>query len=195
MLKQDNSKLIQGSQEWLDLRKSKIGASEAPVIMKRSPWATPKDLWKQKLGITEPTPCNVYMQRGTHLEPIARDVFNEEMGRQFEPTCVFHRSIPYMMASLDGLYIDSINIVAVEIKCPGKKDHGIAMNGLVPEKYIPQLQHQIEVAGLDFIYYFSYASIDSFKIIKEYRDQNYIRRLLEEEKKFWDCLENLIEPE
>ncbi len=47
------SALIQHSNEWLELRKNKIGASDAPIIMKVSPWKTPYRLWEEKLGLTE----------------------------------------------------------------------------------------------------------------------------------------------
>ena len=36
--------LVQGSQEWLDFRRTKRMASETPIIMGVSPWQKPKDV-------------------------------------------------------------------------------------------------------------------------------------------------------
>jgi hypothetical protein len=45
--------LVQGSQEWLDFRRTKRMASETPAIMGLSPWQKPKDILKAKRGRCE----------------------------------------------------------------------------------------------------------------------------------------------
>ena len=119
------SALIQQSNEWLELRKNKIGASDAPVIMHVSPWKTPYQLWEEKLGLKESFSSSA-MKRGLEMEESARKAFEKETGLVVFPQVLFHKEHEWMMASLDGIDIEGKNIV--EIKCPGKVDHEIALS-------------------------------------------------------------------
>lgn len=181
----------QGSTEWLALRRTKIGASDCPVIMQVSPWKTPYQLWLDKMGLTE-TEQNEAMRRGLDLEPIARQKFIEEIGYGVSPIVALHDSISYMLSSFDGISEDGK--IAVEIKCPGYEDHTMAMDGIIPEKYVPQLQHQMEVAGIQSMFYFSYSE-KSYKILEIERNDTYIKDMIHKEQKFWDCMQNWKEPE
>lgn len=182
----------QRTEEWLKLRKNKIGASDAPIIMCVSPWKSKHELWIEKMSEEIETECTSYMQRGIDLEPIARALFNEINSKNTEPSVIFHKKFEWMIASLDGMSEDGKTIV--EIKCPGKKDHDIARSGKIPEKYYPQIQHQIEVAGVDAAYYFSFDGQDGVTI-KVDRDQEYIDKMIAEELKFYECMQNFCPPD
>jgi predicted phage-related endonuclease len=104
---------------------------------------------------------------------------------------VFHPEFEWMMASLDGIDIEGKNIV--EIKCPGAEDHQTAVNGNVPTKYYPQLQHQMAVTGLDEAYYFSFDGRQGV-IVKVKRDQKYIDTLIQKEANFYHCMRTLEAP-
>lgn len=181
----------QGSQNWLDLRNNMIGASDAAVIIGISPWKTPNQLWCEKMGLSSPKQTAV-MRRGLDLEPMAREKFINMVGYDVLPIVALHDSTPYMMASFDGL--SESGEVAVEIKCPGSQDHEMAMDGLIPDKYIPQLQHQMEVAGINSMFYFSYSE-NSCRILEIEKDDKYVQKLLKKEKDFWDCMQNLEAPD
>jgi len=181
----------QGSSEWLALRKTKIGASDCPVIMEVSPWKTPYQLWLDKMGLAE-TQQNEAMRRGLDLEPIAREKFFEITGIEMFPLVALHDNIEFMLSSFDGISGNKLH--ALEIKCPGYEDHTMAMDGVIPEKYVPQLQHQMEIAGLESMFYFSYSE-KSYKILEIERNDTYIKDMIQKEKKFWDCMQNLEAPE
>lgn len=127
----------QGSPEWLALRKTKITATDASVIMGANPWKTKSQLYQEKLSDDPPKPPNARMQRGVVLEPIARALFCFKTGHHMIPKVIVRG---WAMASLDGIN-DRDEIL--EIKCPGEKDHSLAMRGQIPEHYFPQLQHQM----------------------------------------------------
>ena len=184
------SALIQQSNEWLELRKNKIGASDAPVIMHVSPWKTPYQLWEEKLGLKESFSSSA-MKRGLEMEESARKAFEKETGLVVFPQVLFHKEHEWMMASVDGIDIEGKNIV--EIKCPGKVDHEIALSGNIPEKYFPQLQHQMAICELDKAYYFSYSD-NSSKVIVVNRDESYIKNMICKEVEFYDCVQNLTAP-
>jgi len=125
------------------------------------------------------------------MEPEARGSFENATGLQVFPQVIYHPQHNFMMASLDGLTLDGS--AAVEIKCPGTKSHSIACQGEVPEYYIPQLQHQLACLGLEKMWYFSFNGTSGVALEIE-RDNEYIETLIEEEKKFWKCVQTFTPP-
>lgn len=181
----------QGTPEWLEFRKNKIGASDAPIIMGVSPWKSINALWEEKVGLKSPPSSNFHQERGLSLENAARQYFFLMTGYEIFPKVCISKNHDWMIASLDGLSKDES--VLVEIKCPGEKDHTSALRGVIPEKYYPQLQHQLEVTGLDKGYYLSFDG-QYGKIIIFERDQDYIDRMIEKEYEFYQCMINFIPP-
>ena len=171
----------QGSQQWLQWRKKRVGASDAPVIAGVSPYKSIGQLWEEKLGIRSDEEPNEHMIRGKEMEEEARQCAEKILGKNFFPHVVGHPKLEWMFASLDGETMEHDAII--EIKCPGGKDHAIALKGQVPEKYVPQLQHIMSVTGYDEIFYFSYRD-GSGKIIRHARDEAYIDKIIEKERRF-----------
>ena len=181
--------LTQGTAEWLALRKSKITGTDAAVIMGVSPWKTLLELYHEKTSNQPPQKKNYAMERGIKLEPMARDLYSIMSGYDVHPKVIIN---DWAMASLDG--IDCLGIHAVEIKCPGYKDHSLALEGKIPEYYYPQLQHIIWVCGLDKIDYFSFDGTYGV-IVEVLRNPEYIYKMAEAEEKFYWNLLNKIPPE
>ncbi len=178
--------------QWLQWRRNGVGASDAPVIMGVSPWKTPYQLWMEKITGNSTQKENSSMERGKRLESEARDAFSNILKTDLQPKNVEHDSIRWLRASLDG--IDPSGKIMVEIKCPNKNDHFVALNKMVPEKYWPQLQHQMLVTGLDQMYYVSYTG-EEIAWVNVKRDPAYVANLLEEEQQFWDCVLNQTAPD
>jgi putative phage-type endonuclease len=65
-------------EEWLELRKPTIGASEVAAVLGVHPHTTPYELWARKSGIVEGGADNKAMRRGRLLEPIAVECIREE---------------------------------------------------------------------------------------------------------------------
>lgn len=183
--------MLQQTPEWLEMRRKMIGASDAPVIMGVSPWKTQYQLWEEKVGVQTKTYMNSSMQRGLDLENDARMCFTRMTGIEVEPEVIFHQDISWMMASLDGIDKSHKNIV--EIKCAGKEDHESALDGVVPAKYVPQLQHQMEVAGLDSAYYFSYDG-EHGAVVQLGKDKRYVKKMIEHEQEFFKCVKDFVAP-
>ncbi len=182
--------LQQNTPEWLSFRKFKIGASDAPVIMGVSPWTTPLQLWERKLDLVPEKQKTYSMQRGSDLENDALNCFNAIMGLSLQPKVVLCRCYDWAIASLDGFDGDKI---AVEIKCPGFEDHQKAINGIIPDKYYPQLQHQMLVAGLGSMWYYSFDGCAGVAL-KVSMDEEYQNTLLGKEKEFYKCMTDFIPP-
>lgn len=186
---ENTESFIQGTPEWLKLRKTKITATDASVIMGVNRWKTTTQLYHEKTSEENNTFVNEAMQRGIDLEPIARDLFTIKTGIEMLPMVIIK---DWAMASLDGM--SELADYILEIKCPSHADHYTAIGGKVPYHYYPQLQHQMYVTGVQFAYYFSFDGADGV-IVEVPRDDKYIEKMVEEELKFYQCLINKTPPE
>jgi hypothetical protein len=102
-----------------------------------------------------------------------------------EPLVCQSDEYEFMIASYDGYDLEAN--VACEIKVPNLADHQLAVNGKVPEKYYPQLQHQMLVSNLKSIIYCSYRDLEIAIVIVE-RDEAYLKSLIAKEKEFYECM-------
>lgn len=142
-----------------DIDGPRITATDIPVIMGVSKFATPYELWLKKTGRAEPQPLNWAMRRGIHFEPYARRIAERLHGHPYEDVCVEHPDIPWAAASLDGLspLFDDV----LEIKVPGEEAHALAILGEVPVGYFPQVQWQLMCTpSAERAFYLSFAPPD-----------------------------------
>ena len=182
--------LVQGSADWHSWRLNHIGASESSAVLGISPWMTAYQLWRIKTGLDEPIKTNFAMARGNALEAEARELAEEVFNCDLFPEVCIHSNYEWMSASFDGRSMDGS--LVIEIKCPGKPDHQTALDGLIPQKYFPQLQHQMCVADVPSMYYFSYHPTFSddhqnkYAMIEVTRCNKFIEELIQKEKEFWE---------
>lgn len=172
----------QGSELWHEFRRTSLGATSASVICGCNPWKSVHDLYEEMVE-GKITPLNDAMKRGMELEEWARIWAEERLQMSLFPVTARHEFLDYMHASFDGLSIDGE--VLIEIKCPGEKTHHIACQGKIPDYYKWQMQHQMEVANVDHMFYISYRSPDDVVMIQYNRDDVMIEDLLLKQKKFY----------
>lgn len=186
---------IQGSEEWLSLRKDKVTGTDAASILDMSPFKNVNKLWEEKLGIRSPDKPNQAMQHGTINEPIARDLLIKEKGIHFDPIVALHDSETWAMASLDGYNVE--NNVICEIKCPFKLEgHELALQGEIKEYYIPQIQHGLWVTGAKLCYFVSYMPDHekSLVIIEILPDLEFIEKMIPKLHEFYVCMCTFMPP-
>lgn len=181
--------LEQGTSQWLSYRRNKIGGSDSSSIMQCG-FKTPYQLFLEKLGLYE-QPLTYAMKRGQELEPLARIKFKEITGIETLPVVVEHDERSWQIASLDGLSNDGK--VFVEIKTGGDAALERAKSGKISDSNYCQIQHQLEVTGLNMAFFFFFDGMDGYPIeIK--RDDEYIHRLVEAEERFWNDLQDFKAP-
>jgi putative phage-type endonuclease len=185
--------LVQGSEEWHAFRRGKLGSSDAASIMGVSPWETPLQAW-ERISFDLKRPQTSAMKRGSDLEETARKWLNERLNANYQPAVIQSIDFPELIASLDGYQEVEGEAGIIEIKCAGEKDHLEAINGEVPAHYLPQIQHQLMVSGLDAMYYVSFDGKDGV-IVPVKRDQKYIDKLFCEEMAFIQRLADFKPPE
>jgi putative phage-type endonuclease len=180
----------QNTDKWLEWRSKGLGASDAPIILGVSPYKTPYQLWEEKLGLKKSV-GNWATQRGHDLEPKAKATFELEMDMDFPSMLATHNKISWLRASLDGYNADKKAVL--EIKCPGKDDHETAKQGRIPDKYWPQIQHQLLVTGADICYYYSYDG-ETGVTVEAKPDVAYCKDLYSKLESFWELIKSKTEP-
>jgi len=132
------------------------------------------------------------------MEPKARAWLNNKYGSNLQPVVVQHPNseMDWHISSIDGLWKrPDGSIFVTEIKCPGRVDHQTALDGKVPEKYIPQCLHILEdLPGVDKILYFSYHD-DSQAEVWVDRDEYEMHIQFAEELSFFTRLLTCTPPE
>ena len=101
MVKMRRVEFDQGSSEWLQWRKGLLTATDAPMLMRASPYATPYQGWQRKTGHAQEQQENEAMRRGKRDEPIAREWFIKEYGIHMESCCIESYTYNFIGASLD----------------------------------------------------------------------------------------------
>lgn len=183
--------LTQNTPEWEDFRRTKIGASDCATIMGANPYKTSSALWREKaLGKT--AFVTSAMERGTRLEPFARDWADNLHQTKYKPVCVQSDDYDFMMASLDGY--DPISETLIEIKCPNDKTFQGLVNREIPAYYHWQMQHQMLVTGLSKATLIGYNGLDGVEITVD-RDEQMITEIIAKESSFYASMVSGIAPE
>lgn len=188
--------LPQEGEAWLAWRNEGVTATDAVILLDRSPYKTVWRLWAEKTGYMRPVDLslNPLVRNGVEQEPIARGAFEEYIGDMCLPVCVESSVSPLFRASLDG--ITSYN-KPVEIKCPSRKTWEDvcqnAENSTAYKMYYVQVQHQLLVTGSNegyLVFYFE----GQLKVFTVTADRGLLATLLSKAKVFYQSVLDKQEP-
>lgn len=182
----------QGSKEWLELRRLKIGASDAGVIMGVDPYKNVLQLWEEKI-LGKSGFVSSAMRRGSRLEPIARDIIEKSHNITYSPIVLQSDEYSWMIASLDGYNEEQKKII--EIKCPNDETfNNIIESRDIPLHWVCQMQHQMCVTGLSECLLVVFNGVYCFgRVIR--RDDSQINNIIEKEREFFNSLNSWEPPE
>ena len=112
--------VIQRTPEWERWRAQGVTASEAAIVLGRSPYKTPWRLWAERTGLARAADlsANPHVQRGNALEDAARRAFEERHDTLLLPLCGESEEHPVLRASFDGIADDG---APVELKVPAER--------------------------------------------------------------------------
>ena len=186
----------QRSDAWRVWRSQGVSASEAAIIMNRSPYKTPWRLWAEKTGLVleQPMDNNPLIRAGIQQEPAALQHFEEKHDVLLLPICGESERYPLMRASFDGLSEDN---EPVEVKCPHEstfldvllnREHSVAY-----QLYWCQLQQQLLIAEANrgFLYFYHQGQTVEFAIA---RDEVFLTQLIATAMDFWSAVKLGKEP-
>ena len=174
----------QRSAEWLALRGTMLTASDAATAIGCNPYETPDGLYVKKVGGRK-FGGNAATERGTLLEPIARDMYDAKYNRKsHEIGLVQHHTHKWLGGSPDGVTECGR---LIEIKCPLTRK----IEDKVPKHYIAQIQLLMEILDLpecDFIQYrpVTDTTPEEFVVTNVKRDHEWFAHYLPIMKTFWD---------
>ena len=186
---QTHNDIIQGSDEWLELRKGVATCSEfsniiSPALAKEST-SLPKYAKKLALELVydklkEESFKSASMQAGNELEATARQLYQEETFNLVKEVGFITTDCGNFGYSPDGLVVDK---GIIEIKCLEAEAHSeIILNNKMPNNYKCQVQGGLwisEAKWCDFIAYNHYHPTKKLLIFRIYRDEEFIGKLKE----------------
>jgi putative phage-type endonuclease len=137
-LMRKNPPMEQRSEEWYEMRKKVVSASDIASAIGDNPHKLPKSLLRDKVfGAT--FEGNIYTAHGQKYEPIACQKFCDQTGHTvFEFGLLPHPVIGFIGGSPDGICADGS---IIEIKCPMARE----IKDEVPGYYYPQVQTVLEI--------------------------------------------------
>jgi putative phage-type endonuclease len=144
--------VTQRSAEWKQWRAQGVTASEAAIVLGRSPYKTPWRLWAERTGLAreEDLSSNPHVQRGVAQEDSARKAFEDRHSTLLLPLCAESDAHPVLRASFDGIADDG---APVELKVPAERTFAEVAakqtNASAFQLYWPQVQHQLFVADAE----------------------------------------------
>jgi putative phage-type endonuclease len=171
-----------------------IGGSDAPAVLGISPWATPYDLWLQKLQLAPPPVTNEPMLWGKLLEPIIRDEYVRRTGRAVETVPMLrHPTREFMICHLDGR-VDRTRILECKM---ARVAAGWGESGTdeIPLLYLVQVHHNLIVSGAQVGDVPVLIGGNDFRIYEVHADADIARELVEQESLFWRRVETREPPD
>lgn len=191
--------VLQNTDEWLALRQTRLGASEANIVMGVSDYSTPRQLWTHKINPNPQKSAGTYItNKGHKTEPRLRAYLEIHTGYDFPDLVALSEEYEWLMASLDG-YCAELNANA-EFKLVGQEDFDLVVSGQILPQYKPQVHTQMLVNGAQRCFFVVGAEdkenpdLDDrgrnvalkFAILEVTPDLQYIgQELFPELKKFW----------
>jgi putative phage-type endonuclease len=174
--------------DWLRLRQSGIGGSDAPALLLPSDvykWRRPRDVYASKIGEVEeasPLACEV----GTFLEPFVARLFERASGFSVHCKRVMLQSInnPCMLANIDRKITGQI--AGLEIKTTSSYRDKQFTEESFPYEYYIQIQHYLAVTGWERWYLAALIGNHRFAWYEVKRNEVDIAGIIETEKKFWE---------
>ncbi len=139
-----------GSQEWLDLRKTGIGGSDVASIVGCSPWTSPYTWWAKRTGkIVDEFKTSDAMEWGTRLESVIIDKLEEshpELAVLRDVGTFAHVERDWQLANPDAVAVDKTTgeHVIIEIKTSRFEDD---WRDGVPAYYRTQVQWYMQTFG------------------------------------------------
>lgn len=189
--------------EWLDVRKQGIGASEAATAIGINPYQSQLELWMIKTGrITaandDPftSPVNP-MYWGNVLEPIVAEHYTRQTGRKVRRVNAVlqhpDKDKSWMLANLDYAVVGCSDVQVLECKTAGEFGARLWKEG-VPDYYQCQVQHQLAITGKQTADVAVLICGQEFRVYRIERDDELIAELIELEREFWSYVETDTPP-
>ncbi len=182
--------------EWLRLRKTGIGGSDAGAICGVNPYSSAMKVFQDKTGESLEEEENEAIRIGHDLEDYVAQRFMEATGLKVRKSNYMYRSTehPFMLADVDRLIVGED--AGLECKTASAYNTSKWADGNIPLHYIMQCYHYMAVTGKRTWYIAAVILGQEFIYRKLEWDDELINRLIEIEGDFWNnhVVQGIIPP-
>lgn len=177
-------------EEWLKLRKTGVGGSDAGAIAGLNNWSSAFTVYCDKLGLIPEKEDSELMRQGRDFEDYVAKRFVENEGKQVKRFQYLVRSklYPFALADVDRVIVGENAIL--ECKTTSVYNKTDFENGDIPKYWYCQCQHYLAVTGCDVCYLAVLILSGGYHCFKVNRNEEDIQALMELESKFWN--ENVL---
>ncbi len=187
--------------QWLEVRRSGIGSSDAAAAVGLNPYKSQLELWMEKTGRgaalpqVDPNDESSPMYWGTLLEPIVAAHYTKRTGNRVRKVnaVLQHPKHPWMRANLDREVMGSPDVTILECKTAGLNGARLWKEG-VPDYVHLQVMHQLAVTGKQAADVAVLICGQDLQIFRIQRDEEQIQQLIRLEQAFWEYVEKDIQP-
>ena len=185
-------------EEWLQIRSTGIGSSDAAAAIGLSSYKCSLSLWLEKTGRQQPEDLSnkEAVVWGTVMEPVLAKMYAERTGRKVRRVnaVLQHPEHPFMLANLDREVITESGTGILEIKTAGFYS-ALQWEDGVPVAYQCQVLHQLAVTGHAWADVAVLIAGQEFRIYRIERDDDKIADLIQREAQFWSWVANDQQPD
>ena len=189
--------------EWLEVRKTGIGSSDAAAAVGLNPYQSQLELWLVKtrrddgLPKVDPHDEESPIYWGNILEPIVAAHYTRRTGNRVRKiNAVLQHPDPntaWMLANIDREVIGASDVQILECKTAGINGARLWKDG-VPEYVQLQVHHQLAVTGKQAADVAVLLGGQHLEIHRIERDEALIRNLVQLEREFWHFVETDTPP-
>jgi len=176
-------------EDWLKARTTGIGGSDVAAILGLSKWQTPLQVYQEKRGEIEPQADNDAMRWGRYLEPVVRQAYADETGREVRvlDELVRHPANDFMIANLDGFVLPTDGPRRVFEAKTARTGDGWGEPGTdqIPQPYLLQVQHYMAVTGFIVADVAVLIGGSDFRLYEVPADAELQQMLVDAEAEFW----------
>lgn len=175
-----------GREEWMQLRKTGIGGSDAGAVCGLNPYSSPMKVYQDKVCGGRQEQDSEPIRQGHDLEDYVAQRFVEETGLKVRRSNYMYRSRenPFMIADVDRLVMGED--AGLECKTASAYNADKWKDGEIPLHYILQCVHYMAVTGKRTWYLAVVILGQEFKYHKLAWDDELIDRLVRTERDFWE---------
>ena len=182
--------------DWLRLRKSGIGGSDAGAICGLNPYSSAMKVFQDKISEEVEEQDNEAIRIGHDLEDYVAQRFMEATGLKVRKSNFMYRSVehPYMIADVDRLVVGED--AGLECKTASAYNADKWADGNIPLHYVRQCYHYMAVTGKRTWYIAAVILGREFIYRKLVWDDEVIGQLIDIEENFWNnhVVKGLIPP-
>ena len=190
-------------QDWLAVRNTGIGGSDAAAACGLNPYMSMLELWLIKTGRQNPDLSDGLMENaysplywGKELEPLIAKYYTAKTGNKVRRVnAVLQHPDPdksFMLANLDYA-VNKSEVGVLEIKTTGEHGAKLWKHG-VPLYVTCQVQHQLAVTGKQLAHVCVLICGHEARVYEIKRDDILIEKLITQERRFWEYVQNDVPP-